>query len=242
MELQISITKECTKSYPYHKHMFWEILCYLEGEGYLYTPKENIPFKPGTIIVVPPETVHGSVSNGFFKNISLGGEFNSSFFSDSPIKIDDNSDSDGKTLATLLYKNKAANKEYLKSLTNAYINYILSAVSLEKPINKVINKIVNTISQNATKLDFNISELLKEYNYSTDYIRQQFKATTNMHPIEFLTKCRIEKAIYLIDIYGEAIPLSVIAESCGYTDYVYFSKQFKKYTKLSPKEYLNKNR
>ncbi len=241
IDYQIAVTQSGTKRYPPHKHTFWEILCYTQGEGYLYTPQKNIPFKEGTIIIVPPETVHGSFSNKTFKNISIGGEFSNGFFSLSPIRVEDNADCDGKILAQMIYKNRMENKTYLNSLTNAYVNFLLSTLLLEKQINSVVNQIINTISENCAVADFNVAQLLSKYNYSPDYIRQQFKITTGMHPIEFLTKCRIEKACHLIEIYGKILPLSKIAENCGYTDYVYFSKLFKKSTQLSPMEYLKKH-
>ncbi len=241
MDLQIFQTQDNIISYPHHKHSYWEIILYIEGEGYLYTKEKNLPFKVGTIIVVPPETAHGSVSEKHFKNISIGGNFGNSFFSDTPIILEDNTQGDGKALATLLYKNRTGNKHYLKSLCNAYIDFILMQTTLEKPINSIINEIITEISNNATLPDYNISNTLLSYNYSQDYIRQQFKEITGMHPTKFLTKCRIEKACYLIEIYGKTLPLSKIAESCGYTDYIYFSKQFKQHTGLSPKEYLKRN-
>ncbi len=238
MNIKISRTGENVKSYPQHKHSYWEIMLYIEGEGYLYTPNENIPFKKGTIIVVPPEIVHGSVSKRPFKNISVGGDFQNVFLLTSPFSLEDNIEADGTNLANMLYKNRMSDEHFLKSLSNAYTHFILMQSALEKPANAVINRIIKEISDNAFLNDFNILKLLNSYNYSPDYIRQQFKATTGMRPIEFLTKCRIDKARFLIEIYGDSVPLSKIAENCGYTDYVYFSKQFKRQTNLSPKEYL----
>ncbi len=240
MNIQISRTDDNVKSYPHHTHSFFEIMIYTEGEGYLYTPTENIPFEVGTIIVVPPKIVHGSVSEKPFRNISIGGNFENNFLFDACLLLHDNEDYDGTELANLLYKNRTASDFYFKALLNAYINFILMQTTLEKPINSVINEIKKELSNNAFSTNFNIAELLQSYNYSPDYIRQQFKAITGVHPTKFLTKCRVDKAAFLIGVYGESMPLSKIAESCGYTDYVYFSKQFKQYTGNSPKEYLKK--
>ncbi len=237
MNLQITCTPDGIKSYPHHHHNYWEILLYIEGNGYMYTHKQNILFKTGTIILVPPKTIHGSVSENGFKNISLGGNFKNSLFFDKPIAITDNEDKDGTTLAMLLFKNKKSNTAYLNSLADAYINFLLNKINLETPINSVINEIIGTISENFYDARINVSEIINSYNYTKDYIRQQFKKATNMHPTAFLTKCRIEQAAFLIDIYGNTIPLSQIAEKCGYLDYVYFSKQFKSLKHMSPQKY-----
>jgi YesN/AraC family two-component response regulator len=41
----------------------------------------------------------------------------------------------------------------------------------------------------------------------------------------------------MIDLYGGVLNMSEIAEKCGYTDYVYFSRSFKEVKGLSPREY-----
>jgi len=41
----------------------------------------------------------------------------------------------------------------------------------------------------------------------------------------------------LIDLYRSTLSLQEIAERCGYTDYVYFSKKFKEVTGVSPRDY-----
>ena len=75
MDYHISITQDGVISYPMHKHTFCEIMLYLEGNGYLRTDTENIPFESGTAIIVPQNIMHGSVSEKGFKNISIGGDF-----------------------------------------------------------------------------------------------------------------------------------------------------------------------
>ncbi len=47
----------------------------------------------------------------------------------------------------------------------------------------------------------------------------------------------MEHARLLIDIYGGYMQMFEIAEKCGYTDYIYFSKQFKKHMGKSPGKY-----
>ncbi len=239
MDLQIACTPDGIKRYPNHSHNHWEIMLYTEGNGYMYTQHQNIPFKPGTIILIPPRTIHASVSENGFKNISVGGNFKNSIFFDKPIAIDDNADKDGTALAMLLFKNKKSNTAYINSIANTYIHFLLNRIKLETHINSVINEIIDTISKNFYDANISISEIIGSYNYTKDYIRQQFKKATNMHPTAFLTKCRIEQATFLIDVYGSTIPLTQIAEECGYLDYVYFSKQFKALMHISPQQYRN---
>ena len=66
----------------------------------------------------------------------------------------------------------------------------------------------------------------------------KFKKNIGKTPTEFLTEIRITHACHLIDIYKKHIPLSDIAERCGYTDYVYFSRRFKQITGTCPNKYI----
>ena len=63
------------------------------------------------------------------------------------------------------------------------------------------------------------------------------KQMTNKTPIEFLTHMRIRHACYLMDVFKNALSLAEIAEKCGYTDYIYFSRRFKQQMGVSPRAY-----
>jgi AraC-like DNA-binding protein len=38
--------------------------------------------------------------------------------------------------------------------------------------------------------------------------------------------------------YGKSVSLTEVAEKCGFTDYVYFSKKFKAVTGIAPRTYI----
>ena len=85
--------------------------------------------------------------------------------------------------------------------------------------------------------NLSLNELLSESGYAQDYIRSHFKRITDKTPSEFLTQTRIEHASSLVETYANSLSLTEIAERCGYTDYVYFSKKFKQITGYSPRNY-----
>lgn len=72
---------------------------------------------------------------------------------------------------------------------------------------------------------------------SATYFSRQFKEEYGKSFIHYLTELRMEKAKeLLIDIHLKTYE---IAEMVGYNDYPHFTKTFKKYHKISPKEYRN---
>lgn len=223
--------------YPEHKHKYCEILIYTKGTGFLKTDNLQIPFSRGTIIIVPPNTSHVSVSEGPYERIYIAGNLDRTINVSSPIHLSADKDDDGMILAQLIYQNRYNNPDYLSSLIHAFLSYVLKSVKINDRIDEEINTIINKITDNFSDCNINLSEILKNSGYAEDYIRDRFKKATGKTPIRFLTEIRIHHACLLIDFYKNSISLSEIAEKCGYTDYVYFSRRFKEITGVSPRNH-----
>lgn len=240
--ISVGITKPNTKKYPLHRHTNWEIMYYLSGEGHLENEGERIEFHPGSIIIVPPNILHGSVSKDGFVNISIGENFNNLFQFNEIVAVEDNASKDGERLSKLIYENRYADGGYLSALCNAYAYFLLQNIECQKPVNRAVNCIVKSVFENFQDSSFNITTLLNNSGYTEDYIRAEFKKITNYSPINFLTKVRIERAQKLFEIYGEGISVLEIATACGFDDPVYFSRRFKQFTNISPSEYKKRPR
>lgn len=242
MPLQIHCTQDGIKTYPMHRHSNYEIVLYLEGTGYLRTQDADYPFSPGTIIVIPPEAEHGSTSENGFKNISVSDEFENLLHFKDVVVLSDNEQNEGKALATIIYNNRHKNNDYLSKLCIAYIHYILQFKTVaDDNITASTNRIMNEIANNFCDCSINLSQILQKSGYTEDYIRSNFKKLTGKTPNGFLTDLRIKHAVFLIDIYANTFSLQQIAEQCGYTDYVYFSKKFKDVMNISPREYKKRH-
>ena len=239
MMFSITKTADGVIKYPLHKHEFWEIMFYIEGDGFLHTPAADYKFTKGTAILVPPEVLHGSVSKSGFKNISIGGNFERFFAFNSPLTVNDNTNCDGRYLANMIFQNRYGSKAYIESLVNAYIYFLLDQTAFSNGIDIAVHNVHTKIKENAQNPDININRILLSSGYAEDYIRMHFSKRYGMPPVKFLTKVRIDCACNLIQIYRHSVSLTEIAEKSGYTDYIYFSKQFKSITGKSPREYLN---
>jgi AraC-like DNA-binding protein len=210
---------------------------YLKGEGYLATQNENIPFKPGSIIIVPPGVTHGSVSQNGFVNISIGGDFSHLFLFDYISVQMDNESRNGERLARLIYDNRYANNVYLSAICGAYAQFLLHNLNPEKRITQAIRNIIEQVSARFSDPYFDITSLLNQSGYAEDYIRAEFKKATSLTPIDFLAKMRLEHAQKLFEIYGDNLSVSEVAEACGFEDPIYFSRRFKQFVGVPPSEY-----
>lgn len=241
MDVKINCTQDGVFQYPMHTHKNYEIMLYIEGEGYMRTELGDIPFETGSIIIVPPNTKHGSVSKNGFKNISIEGDFEGYFHFDTVKHFSDNDAQEGKLLASMIYKNRYGNAAYLSSLCTAYLCFLIQWIEIDLTVRRSVQKIIMDISGNAFNSQLDLALILSKSGYSEDYIRSCFKKITRKTPHEFLTDIRIKHACFLMDIYNNKLSLNEISERCGYLDYVYFSKKFKSIIGVSPREYKKLN-
>lgn len=149
MEFQINRTCDGVISYPQHQHKGYEIMLYLDGEGYMLADGKGVPFRCGTIIIVPPGISHGSVSVSGFKNISVLGNFGRYFDFDYVISFSDNATGEGALLASLIYENRFGGHAYLEALCTSYICFLTQRFKTESVITLTVQAIASEISERA---------------------------------------------------------------------------------------------
>ncbi len=130
-----------------HEHKFYEIIVYTNGCGTFRTNETSFPFSVGTIVVVPPETPHLSLSDGEFDRIFINGNFDWILKDTALISLSSNSDNDGLFFADLIYRNKFNKNDYLLALTNAFISYILQNASIDDKMNSTVKASINEITE-----------------------------------------------------------------------------------------------
>jgi len=101
---------------------------------------------------------------------------------------------------------------------------------------------INQTLQNILKIK--MTELEKETGYSKVWINKNIKKSTGFNFQNLKNLKRINCALYQINdaiFLKKDISLSQIAQDCGYYDQNHFIKSFKKFTKQTPKEYIEKS-
>ena len=109
-------------------------------------------------------------------------------------------------------------------------------------INSDLPKTVRSeILKGVSDCTFSLEDCLKRLPLNYDYIRKAFKKETGTTPHDFLLKERMSLASQLlssgISNKFSSYSISQIAEACGYSEPLYFSRVFKKYFGVSPSEY-----
>lgn len=77
-----------------------------------------------------------------------------------------------------------------------------------------------------------------DYQKELNFFRTVFKKETNSTLTDYVNRKRIEHAIMLLN--STSMQIQTIATHCGIPDLNYFTKVFKKYIQMTPKEYRTK--
>lgn len=123
--------------------------------------------------------------------------------------------------------------ECAAGLLRALLALIASPPSQSSPFTKAM-KLLRDPS-----CDLTVPELAKMYEMSEGHFIRSFKQYTGTSPNTFRISKRLEIATDMLT--STKMTIEQIAQASGYSDPLYFSRIFKKYIGISPKEYRKLN-
>ena len=96
-------------------------------------------------------------------------------------------------------------------------------------------RIKKYIDQHYTDSKINLASVAQHFGFSASYLSRKFKQETGKNFVEYLTECRMEKAIVLA---GSGMKMFRTSAEVGIPDPNYFGRCFKKYTGMSYSDYV----
>lgn len=125
-------------------------------------------------------------------------------------------------------------------------NYIYEALSdclegcITDKTNQLVNKMDSYLYNNYFDKELSVPKISKELFFENSYLRRIYKMQNNKTIMQALEEIRMNKAMeYLKETEDK---LNDIAYKIGFSDPFYFSRRFKLYTNMSPKEYRDINK
>ena len=80
-----------------------------------------------------------------------------------------------------------------------------------------------------------IESLAEHFGVHPNHFSRLFREAYGMSPKQYLQKMKLEKAAMMLETTD--MPVALISESLGFEDQHAFSKSFKKYWDISPREF-----
>ncbi|RUT39319.1 response regulator [Paenibacillus anaericanus] len=103
-----------------------------------------------------------------------------------------------------------------------------------KVAHKKVKEIVFHLHENFTQ-EITIQGLASKFYLSPNYLCQLFKKEVGETIVEYVSRLRIEYACKLLKETDYTI--QQVGEKCGFQDYFYFTRIFKRYNKITPTQY-----
>jgi len=108
------------------------------------------------------------------------------------------------------------------------------------PRNKrIVDLVIDEIKLNYPREDLNLPYLSECAGVSSAYLSKMFREIMHKPITQYISEYRLEQARAKLET-AEEERINVIAEQCGFYDYPYFSKVFKRTFGISPLEYKEK--
>lgn len=139
------------------------------------------------------------------------------------------------------FNSEISKKDMILSALGDLLTGYVTAFAAQKEFSPVVELVRTEIVKGVSDSSFSIKDCLKKIPLNYDYIRKLFKKETGATPYEYLLKERMTLAQQLIlsgisNRFSE-YSVSQIAEACGFSEPLYFSRVFKQYFGVSPSEY-----
>lgn len=211
---------------------------FVAGEDGEYSlPDFSLPFKKGEIVILPPFYRHAH--SAVLSNSSVAVLEKAILPFKVPTKVEDGNNLTAQTVEQAGYFFEK-NGEVLNALGNL-IAVSVSAFCEKRKYSPLVETIRAEIDSNISNSAYSVDDTLKRLPLSYEYLRKLFKKETGTTPLCYLSDCRMRLAAHIISSgisnqYSE-YTISQIAEACGFSDPLYFSRVFKKNFGVSPTEY-----
>lgn len=132
------------------------------------------------------------------------------------------------------------NPENANTLTESVLLYTLSFINDDSAGKNRLNvprfdSIIDYIHRNFIDPELSISKIADIFFYNEKYLSSLFIKNTGVKFTDYLTKLRIDYAVSLLE--DKPMSVATLAEECGFSDPLYFSKVFKKHTGQTPSKY-----
>lgn len=102
-----------------------------------------------------------------------------------------------------------------------------------------LNKVVEVINDHIRDISFDVESFAKNMAVSKSLLTKKLIALTGESPGEFIKRCRLNKAIKMLE--HKSGNITEIAFECGFNDASYFTACFKKQFGITPSKYIHGN-
>lgn len=244
---------------PIHYHDDYELYFLVDGETKFFVEDEIFYLHNGDFIFIPKGLYHKTDSEDCLHNERILLAFEDNIFDESMSEVLEILSSSKlicmqsnnviiiREILDKIKNEHSKNRQHKDAIIEAYIKEILILLcrfktDKLKPLNEsdsFIYSISEYISDNITE-NITLKSLSDKFSVSQAHLSRKFKKTVKTGINEYIKYVRILHAQKLLS--ETTLPITKIAEQCGFNDSNYFSTTFKKAIGTSPVKYRNRKK
>lgn len=226
-----------------HTHKGYELICCTES-GKVIAGNDVFPFQKGDVVIVPPRVSHACIGADCARSVVL----EQALLTVKGIKVVGCDQAEGLReacrQADRYFHSSFGKKEGILAALGGLIAAYAAAYAGGNGFSPVVSSVLADIDKSLNDPSYSLEDFIRTLPLNYDYVRKLFKKETGITPHGYLTRSRMELAekIILSGVSNQysAFTVSQIAEMCGYTEPLYFSRVFKKYYGVAPSEYAKR--
>lgn len=247
---------------PSHWHNEWELLLIREGTFQIHVDEDFFTLHKGDILLFRGGALHGGTPSdcvyeclvfdlyGLFRGMDYVKKDLRPIYRQTILPHLFFAEANQPTIsrATRQLMNAFHNgNDHLELQTISCLTQIFSEILEQKlyvPSEKELQTETPHIEQIKTILDYiennfaselSLSDMAKRINLNANYFCRIFRSLLHQSPMDYVNFYRIEQASYLLE--STDLPITEIGLECGFSESSYFTKVFKKYKGVSPRQY-----
>ncbi len=257
-------SKTCATT-NWHIHPEYELVYVRNGSGILKISSKTDTYTNGVLLFLGPNIQHADFGNKeFANNLEVVIQFTHQFVTEKLTVFPEfrklkkllKTAEKGIVFAAMVHDELAPTFEKFNTMNEAQklINFmnILEKLSTTNNFKTIITdkKLTSHKPTDVTRLEFifqfinehyaeaiNIAQLASQLGLTKNSFCRFFKKMTHQTFVQFVNEFRIHKAVEILNTNQKSI--AEVMYSCGFNDASYFSKQFKKYHKTTPTNYVH---
>lgn len=230
----------------WHSHEYWELVYCTGGEGaYHLESGATLHYRGGQAAAIPPEEVHRNAAGRSAGLIHLAIRA-PAFPYKTAFVVQDNAEGHMGVAFALARSSCAASlrdrEPVLTALAELIGSYMI-ALRDSREFSTVVERIRTAILENYTSPSFELDREIREMPFHYDYLRKLFQKEMGLTPLKYMIDLRMKRArSMLAAARTREYTVAEVAERCGFSDALYFSRVFKKYYGCSPSEFVKQRR
>ncbi len=265
LQYYLNDTSDPSYDLPIHWHTEFELLHVQSGAYTVFIKDRNIRLEQGDLCFIPGKTLHGDAQNkgqalyesvvfdielirqhGYLPDSFINAIITGSIILDERIPRSNEAVSG---IAQKLFESLQDSAEGYELEVSGYLLIFLGALKRQHlyierqiiPSNKrkqaeQLESVINLIRKRYAE-DITLELMADTAGLSPKYFCRIFREATEHTPVEYLNWYRINQSCTMLRETNDK--LSEIAEACGFNDFSYFIKMFKRYKGMTPLKYRN---